>query len=269
MSKTGKAIKALLQIVRNPWLLNKVLEEETIWKEMVRERHHLENGFPVIRPEVLFGDFSETVSPFAFLDGGSLVTDLALLKKLARKVENCSYFEIGTWRGESVANVAAVAKSCVTLNLSRQEMESLGLDRRYADLHAYYSRDLPNVSHIEGNTKTFDFASLGKKFDLVFIDGDHHFEMVANDTRKVFEHLAGPQTVVVWHDYARNPESIRYEVMAGILEGAPKSYHDHIFHVANTLCAVYLPQNCGGMPLEVPVIPAGAFSIDLKFIPGK
>jgi predicted O-methyltransferase YrrM len=241
VSKLSKTIAAIGQVIRNPWLLNKVLDDDHYWKKQVARWPGTENGFPVIMPWDLFGDFNESVSPFAFLDGGSLPTDLALLKKLARNTKNCSYFEIGTWRGESVANVAAVARECFTLNLSAEEMKGMGKTDEYIRQHGIYSRQLPNVTHLEGNTRSFDFAALNRKFDLVFIDGDHHYKMVKNDTEKVFRHLVHDKTVVVWHDYARNPENVRYEVMAGILAGCPEHLHDKLFHLAHTLCAVYLP----------------------------
>ena len=268
MSKFSKTFAALYQIVRNPWLLNKVLDDDRYWKNIVNKNFGFHYGLPVIRAMELFGDFSETVDPFAFLDGGSLPTDLALLKKLARGFPQCSYFEIGTWRGESVANVASVADICVSLNLSGDEMKKMGLNQRYIDLHRFYSRDLPHVTHLEGNTLNFDFQSLNRKFDLVFIDGDHHYEMVKNDTKKVFSHLLHENTIVVWHDYARNPETVRNDVLAGILEGCPQACHKHIFHVAHTLCAVYIPGQTGGTQLEVPVEPSGSFQVDIRFHKG-
>lgn len=268
MSRISKAFHALSLILRNPWLLNKVLDEDEFWKTKVIKKYGFTSGLPVISAEELFGDFTETVDPCAFLDGGSLPTDLALLKKLARSIPHCSYFEIGTWRGESVANVASVAEICLTLNLSGDEMKKMGLNQRYIDLHGYFSKNIRNIKHLEGNTLSFDFRSLGRKFDLIFIDGDHRLELVKNDTEKVFRHLVYENSVVVWHDYARNPETVRYEVLAGILQGCPKAYHRNIFHIANTLCAVYLPGKTGGRNLDPPVEPSGAFKIDIQFNKG-
>jgi predicted O-methyltransferase YrrM len=265
MSKISKTINAFRLIIRNPWLLNKVLNEDENWRAKVDKNYGLESGLPVLHPNELFGDFTETIDPFAFLDGGSLPTDLALLKKLARSIPHCKYFEIGTWRGESVANVATVAETCYTLNLSANEMKAMGLNRRYIDLHGHFSEGISNIHHIYGNTRSFDFQSLNRKFDLIFIDGDHHFEMVKNDTEKVFKHLVHENSVVVWHDYARNPETVRYEVLAGLLHGSPKSIHKYIFHIANTLCAVYLPGKTGGEHLDTPVQPKGSFRIDLSY----
>lgn len=245
--------------------MNRVLEDDLEWKRFITRKFKMEQGFPVIQAVDLFGDFSESVSPFAYLDGGSLPTDLALLKKLARRIPGCNYFEIGTWRGESVANVATVAEKCTTLNLSGEEMYAMGLNPKYIKMHGFFSKNLPNVRHLEGNTRSFDFSSLEEKFDLIFIDGDHHYEMVRNDTRKVFSHLAHDKTIVVWHDYAKNPENIRFEVMAGILEGVPDKDRSKIFHVANTLCAVYMPEDHIGSPMDAPVVPSGFFEIKIDF----
>lgn len=265
MSKISKSVRAFREILRNPWLLNKVLDADVVWKRYVDEKFGLAGGFPVVRPEELFGDFSETVSPYAFLDGGSKPTDHALLKKLARTFPECSYFEIGTWRGESVANVAQVAKECYTLNLSKEEMTRMRLAQGYIAQHGMYSRHLSNVSHLEGNTKNYDFGALNRKFDLVFIDGDHHFKMVKNDTRKVFESLVHDRSIVVWHDYARNQEQVRFEVMAGILEGCPEPLRKNIRHVAYSICAVYFPDDHPGVSIKTLSEPEGFFTIRLDY----
>jgi predicted O-methyltransferase YrrM len=264
MGKLTRAFKALFLIIRNPYLLNHILDEDMNWHRYIIKKYPGCHSLPVIAPETLFGNFSETVSPYASLDGSSLPTDLALLKKLARFYTDCSYFEIGTWRGESVANVASVAKECFTLNLPDDEMRSMGLDERYIRLHRHFSNDLENVTHLQGNSMNFDFASLGRKFDLVFIDGDHHYETVKNDTEKVFRHLVHDHTIVVWHDYAYNPEKIRYEVMAGILDGCPEAHRHQLYHVANTMCAVFLLINPTTRPFESPQKPDGYFELQIR-----
>jgi predicted O-methyltransferase YrrM len=264
MSKISKTLNALRLIIRNPWLLNKVLDNDLFWQKHAAVFSGVRNGFPVIKPWDVFGDFNETISPFAFLDGGSLPTDLALLKKLARQFPDCSYFEIGTWRGESVANVAAIAKECFTLNLSDEEMAGLGLSPEYIKQHRLYSEKLENVTHLRGNTLNYDFSALNRKFDLIFIDGDHHFEMVKNDTEQVFRYLLHEKSVVVWHDYARNPETVRFEVMAGILAGSPPDLHYKIFHMAHTLCAVYLPEYKQENASTGTTAPGTAFRVDIR-----
>jgi hypothetical protein len=135
----------------------------------------------------------------------------------------------------------------------------------------YFSKALENVVHLSGNSMDFDFAGLNRKFDVIFIDGDHHYEHVKNDTQQVFRHLVHKESVVVWHDYAFHPEKIRYEVLAGILDGTDPAIHDEIYHVSQTKCAVYLKKKIRGKILDPPVEPDEFFEIkmDRKPIPPK
>jgi predicted O-methyltransferase YrrM len=120
-------------------------------------------------------------------------------------------------------------------------MKALGLPDEYIAQHAMFSRDLPNVRHLEADSLDFDFAALGNQYDLVFIDGDHHYESVKRDTRNVFAHLLHEQSIVVWHDYAWQPGHLRYETLAAILAGIPENFRNRLYAVRNTLCAIYYP----------------------------
>ncbi|MCF8381237.1 MAG: class I SAM-dependent methyltransferase [Bacteroidales bacterium] len=266
MSRITKAISAVFKILRNPWLLNHVLQQPEIWKDHVFKKYHIEEGLGVISPEELFGSEKEfNLNLFTFLDGGSLVTDIVLLKSLASTFENCSYFEIGTWRGESLSNVADVAEVCYSLNLSDNEMREMGVGEDYIRLQAFFSRDLKNVHHLKGNSKNFDFSSLNRKFDLIFIDGSHHYDDVKHDTIQVFKHLIHDKSVVVWHDYGDTPEHIRYEVFAGILDGLTPEFQPFLYHVAHTKSAVYIPKKLKTSKLETPVYPESFYKVDIKY----
>jgi predicted O-methyltransferase YrrM len=264
MSKLSKLFKAIGIIIRNPWMLNHIIDSDEEWKKYVTHEYSLEKGLPVVSPEILFGDFEVTVNPMAMLDGGSMPTDLALLQMLSRKFACDSYFEIGTWRGESVSNVADYIKDCYTLNLSASQMKDIGLNQKYIDLHGFFSKDKKNVVHLEGDSRDFDFEGLNKKFDLIFIDGDHHYNMVKNDTEEVFKHLVHDKSIVVWHDYAHNPEKVRFEVLAAILDGTPSSKHKQLYHFANSMSAIYISEDLKTMELDPPERPDGHYEITLR-----
>ena len=242
MNKIQKGFRALKLILQHPYLLNHVLNDEEVCKERFLRKYALPDGLPLLRMETLFPDFVETVSPYAYLSGATMPVDIALLKALARRQNAQNYFEIGTWRGESVANVAAVVPHCVTLNLSCEDIVALTGNERYADAHAMLSRKLGNVTHLQGNSQTFDFTPYHRQYDLVFIDGDHHTEAVYRDTQTAFELLRDDKSVIVWHDYAYDPETVRWSVLSAIWEGAPEEKRPFLYHVANTLCAVYIPE---------------------------
>ncbi|SMB95687.1 conserved hypothetical protein [Hymenobacter roseosalivarius DSM 11622] len=270
MSRLTKTLRALSSLMRNPWLLNHVLAaDEASWQRRAlahaANRHGLTaHGLPTVPLTLFLPSSGDTVQPFAFREGGSLPTDLALLRGLARSMTACRYFEIGTWRGESAANVAQVAHTVHTLNLSVAEMLAMGQPARYTELHGFFSKDFPNVRHLHGNSATFDLAGLGQPFDLIFIDGDHHYEAVRTDTRRVFEHLVHPRTVVVWHDAARQPGQPRWEVLAGLLAGLPSGAGGQIVQVSNTLCAMYAPTALLAFAPDPLADPVPAFSVHIQ-----
>ena len=67
------------------------------------------------------------------------------------------YFEIGTWRGESVANIADVVANCITFNLPDEELKQLGFSEDYINMHRFFSKDIKNVQHLFGNSHKYNF----------------------------------------------------------------------------------------------------------------
>lgn len=264
MKKIKKTFKALAAILKNPWLLNRVLSDDKIWEEYLEKKYHLKQ-LPLVDIGEFISDSSEILE-VAFLDGSSLPTDLALLKALSKKFQHCKYFEIGTWRGESAANVSDVSAECYTLNLSVQEMLQRGYTRKHTEQLGYFSKEKNNITHLYGNSLGFDFHSLNKKFDLIFIDGDHHYDYVKNDTEKIFQHLTHESTTVIWHDYAYHPEKVRPEVLAAILDGMPPAFHHSLYHVSNTMCAIFTKEKLKTETLQVPVMPKNKFRIKIESI---
>ena len=263
MKRIKKTIKAIIEIIKNPWLLNNVLADDIVWDNYLRKKYQL-SSLPLVEIDELIPNFSETLECVAFLDGGSLPTDIALLKSLSKKFKNCKYFEIGTWRGESVINVAEISEECYTLNLSEIEMQEKGLSKQYGDLLGFFSKGKNNITHLHGNSLNYDFKAINRKFDLIFIDGDHHYEYVKNDTEKIFKHLMHDNTIVVWHDYAYDPEKIRPEVLAAILDGIPSECRNNLYHVSNTMCAIFTKEEFKTSMLQAPMTPNKKFRIKIE-----
>ncbi len=264
MNKIFKLFKAISLIIKQPSLLNKVLDDKDVNKTEVVRSYHLPEGLKTIDLLDLFPDFEETVQPFCSLDGGSTPLDLALLKAIAKNKPECDYFEIGTWRGESVANVASVAKHCTTLNLPDKDMLEMGLDKGYVDLHRFFSKERKNVTHLQANSQTFDFSPHFNKYDLVFIDGDHHYESVKMDTQNAFRVLKDESSIIVWHDYGNTPNDIRWDVFKGILDGTPKGKINNLYRVSNTLCAIYFSNPMHSEIQKPYTSPNKTFLISLK-----
>lgn len=264
MSKIKKALKALWWIARKPVLLNRVLSDEDSWKEYLGKKHGLAGGLPIVSMAQLGINESLSLGPMTFLDGGSLPTDMMLLAGMAEGIKECRYFEIGTWRGESVANVSPRCSSCYTLSLTDEEMRSLGIHEKYISAHRQFSKKIENVTHLSGNSLDFDFAALDQKFDLIFIDGDHHYDSIVSDTRKVFQHLVHEKSVVIWHDYGFYPDRIRFEVLAAILDGSGMELSGKIYQVAHTMCAIYTGGELESHAAKFPTDPQEYYNFDLS-----
>lgn len=242
MKKIRKVIKAVINLIHQPSLINLIVNDESSFERYISKKYPENKRLPVVGINQIIGEDQIEVSPYAFLEGGSLITDMALLKSLCIKYKVENYLEFGTWRGESVAVVSSVVENCTTVNLPDAEMQAMGLSNEYINAHRFYSKDIANVNHLQANTLKIksDFFK-GEKYDLIFIDADHHYESVVNDTKLAFSLLKDDKSIIVWHDYAFNPITIRPSVYSAILDAVPIEKQKNLYHVSNTLCAIYVP----------------------------
>lgn len=262
-AKINKILSFIRIILKKPSLINVILDSPLVAEERFLKLYPNFTSLPQIDLEQLGEEIPKSVTTL-ILDGGSLITDLQLLSTLAARQDINSYLEIGTWRGESVYNVAKYVDDCTTINLSSAEMKAMGLSREYAEQHGILSHKNSKILHIGANTKTFDFASLNKKYDLIFIDGEHSYEMVLNDTQKVFKHLLHDKSVVVWHDYAYSPQNMRYEVLQAILDGVGNENHAYLYHPKNTLCAVFTKNKLKSSVFDKMKFPEKLFTVNIE-----
>ena len=232
-------------------------------KNHVIRKYGLHNGIKEIDILDLFPDFNETIEPFSHLYGTSLPIDLAILKLFAKRFNECTYIEIGSWRGESLANLSPVCRKCTSISLSDDEMRKIGLSEDVIKMQRFYSKNLSNVEHLTGDSTKFDFSKIGK-FDLIFVDGDHRYEAVKSDTANAWNLRKNEQSIIVWHDYTEQYEHINWEVLAGNLDGSPADMHGQIYHISNSLCAVYLPFAIASYDQKYPAYPNKSFSVSIS-----
>lgn len=235
-------------------------------KSIVRKKHNLPNGFPTLDFNTIMPDFREEVINYTYLDGTSRLIDLAVLRAICRKYENCEYMEIGSWRGESLSNVAQVASKVVSISLSAEDMVSRGW-KSEAKFQRLFSKGLTNVEHIEHDSITFDYDNWGRTFDVIFVDGDHSYDAVKSDTHNVFKLLKDEKSIIMWHDTTTGYEKPRWEVVAGILDGAPAEARSKIYHISNCLISIYIPWEIETSFPPSPQVPNKTFTAVIESIP--
>ena len=115
------------------------------------------------------------------------------------------------------------------------------------------------------DSQSLDPSTLNEKFDLIFIDGSHSFDSVKGDTVTAFQLLRNDNSIVMWHDYCKTTaEQIRWEVLAGILDGSPPEAHQFIYHVSNTLSSVMIRRQFPTSTLSFPEIPNKSFRVEIS-----
>jgi predicted O-methyltransferase YrrM len=156
----------------------------------------------------------------AIMDGTQDLHGLVFLVSLARACGACSMFEIGTFTGLTALTIAMNCPDAVvhTLDLPQAAQPMLKIDQSDAKyvpsmrrIRVYEGRpESARIVQHEGDSARFDFNALGRKFDLVYVDGSHSYDYVANDTHAAFS-IASSSGVIVWDDYQRLwPDVVRY-----------------------------------------------------------
>ena len=120
-------------------------------------------------------------------------------------------------------------------------MKNFGLEE-YVKLQRFFSKNLQNVLHIHHNSLTYDFSQLNRKFDMIFIDGDHSYDAVKKDTENAFKILKDDNSIIVWHDYGRSYNLENWNTIAAMIDGAPEDKRNKIYHISNTICSIFTNQ---------------------------
>ncbi len=162
-----------------------------------------------------------TLPPREFLgDGTQSIEGLYFLAALAKALDARRAFEIGTFTGVTALTLAINVPNLAihTLDLPAGDPPSLNIERDDKTFIPVERRrrvfeDRPEgarIVQLEGDSASFDFPAFGQTFDLVYIDGAHSYDYVANDTRAAFSIVSG-SGAIVWDDYLQGWQGlVRY-----------------------------------------------------------
>ncbi|MFN5134084.1 MAG: class I SAM-dependent methyltransferase [Chitinophagaceae bacterium] len=139
--------------------------------------------------------------------------ELASIAAMVKDKKCNTIFEIGTFDGRTTRAMALNLKNengkIYTLNLPPQT-ESVSLQTGEVDVQLASKVvsgerfiNTPQAKQIEqvwGDSAAFDFTPYQHQMDLVFIDGAHGEDYVANDTAKALQLIKPTGGWIIWHD---------------------------------------------------------------------
>lgn len=183
-------------------------------ENLVLDRALLQSSpIPRVPPELLkkLRAVEVTLPPRAFLeDGTQSIEGLYFLASLARALNIQRAFEIGTFTGVTAFTLATNVPHLKihTLDLPAGDPPSLNIERDDKTFipvrqrrHVFEDRpEGTRIVPLEGDSARFDFSAFHQVFDLVYIDGAHSYDYVANDTEAAFS-IVNNSGAIVWDDY--------------------------------------------------------------------
>lgn len=174
--------------------------------------------------------------------GSSNILDYALLKSLMIKFRLKSYLEIGTYIGDSLHIISEVAEHCYSITVPPEHPMSMKFWCQNNYMHDFSNRLVNKenmIQYLEDSTK-FDFGVIRENIDLYFIDADHSYDGVKNDTEKVFKHR-GENSFVVWHDFKCPANQLRLSVISAVEDSLGRDEFKKVYMFDNNLCGLYVP----------------------------
>jgi hypothetical protein len=114
-------------------------------------------------------------------------------------------FEFGTFLGRTTFHLASACPDADVFTLDLPTDEN---PWRYAPFVGAYYEGTPAAGRIHSlrvDSRQFDTTEYARQMDLVWVDADHSYDGVRNDTEKAFQLLA-PGGAIMWHDFG--PDSL-------------------------------------------------------------
>lgn len=224
--KINKIKYILKTLVKNSRRLFFVVDCNKLFFEEFKRKHSY--PIPTIGLVDLIGEVKVEISPFMSNFVGSDIMTIAMLKRLVSRYNPCSFLEIGTYYGITAQNMEAVVDNGFTIDIKKHRL----------------SYHIPaKICQIINDSKKVDWGGLGF-FNVIYVDGDHHYDYVLHDTKRAFEVLE-PGGVIVFDDivdkaigYDRR-EWLRWDVIMGVYDGTPPEKRKNLYLVSNMCNLIY------------------------------
>lgn len=196
---------------------------------------------------IFFGQGKEIMlKELTFMIGGSGALDYAFLHQVAEKYCCRKYLEIGTYIGESINILTDCCDELYSITASLDSPYSMKEWCKIMGVPCFSNRLVYSSKikqYLVNDSKSFDFSVVPDDIDLFFIDGDHSYEGVYNDTKNVFS-IKKENSIVVWHDF-KMAGSYRTEVVTAVRDAIGDRFKN-VYVTDNNICGIYLPEELQG-----------------------
>jgi predicted O-methyltransferase YrrM len=109
-------------------------------------------------------------------------------------------FEFGTFLGRTTYHLAALNPEAHVWTLDLPREENRWWFAGYVGSYFHGTPVEDRITMLRQNAYQFDPAPFTQSMDFIWVDGDHSYNGVRNDTEKAFAMLA-PGGAIMWHDF--------------------------------------------------------------------
>jgi predicted O-methyltransferase YrrM len=147
------------------------------------------------------------------LDTSITAQEILVLCSIVSFTKAKNVLEIGTYNGNTALNLAVNTPpdaTITTIDLPPDWDGALAFDVPEDSLNATditeigiqykNTKFVEKINQVYGDSAKLNWKKLPIPFDLVFIDGCHHYKYVKHDTEKALKHLRAGG-IIIWHDY--------------------------------------------------------------------
>jgi predicted O-methyltransferase YrrM len=170
--------------------------------ERFNEIHRLARIRDVHAAELFGPDFERVEVPFGAIDeetGKVNQAELLFVDAVAKFIKARNIFEFGTYMGRTTYHLVGASPEAQVTTL---DLPPEGGSKTWPFLgNVYKGSDRESrITQLLCDCHKFDPAPYKQQFDFIYIDGDHSYNGVKNDTMKALEMLC-PGGTMMWHDY--------------------------------------------------------------------
>ena len=173
--------------------------------------------------------------------------ELMVLSSICQMLQPKNVFEFGTFTGASTLAIAANTPEQTqihTLDIPpedrRTHITGVGSDIPfdYVIGESFIgTRWESKIQMHHQDARQFDTRPLHKKMDMIFVDSDHTYDFVKNDTTKATEMLA-PGGVILWHDYRWDDDAPECVGVTNLVDEFHQQ-HGRCLEIKGTRFAIY------------------------------